>query len=284
MPRRAKYRKLPSLLADEEKQADASYYSEANRRAIVRRLPPELDSDAEKLFRTIEARAAFYVSWASEEPCHLTKFSDAKRRFEALWAALGKLIEDQGAGEAHPTERNHSRRLKRRQAKLAKTMAEIMASPGLREYCRIAAENVADRERRLPDFPAALVPIEGDAPHIAASRRAHDDQRRADAGIRGEPIVSDDLLKCSVCGLADQTMILPPPTYSGRGQFFHTCPRCSATFSLQSKRLASECQAFRKMVDNASANWIEGSDPAVITVWPVERQMAKAPETIEDLA
>ena len=171
-------------------------------------------------------------------------------------------------------ERNHSRRLKRGQAKLAKIMAEITASPDLREYCRTVAENVADRERCLPDFSADLVPIEGDARHVAASRWAQDDQRRRDAGIRVEPVVGDGLFDCGACRLADQTMILPPPTYSGQGQFFHTCPRCSTTFSLQSKLLTKECLELREMAENAA---IEGSNPAAIAVaWPVERQMAKS--------
>jgi hypothetical protein len=63
----------------------------------------------------------------------------------------------------------------------------------------------------------------------------------ASGRVRNRPVVANGSLTCPSCGLADQPMMLPPPSYdNSTGRFVHHCQRCRTGYHLKSKQLAEE--------------------------------------------
>ena len=143
-----------------KKEPENGRYTEDERARILNSFCRKPEVDPNVLLERIERAATFYQEWTAAKPYHSTKQSEIKRHFGRLQNAIRKLANEEQAAIRSPKDRDLSRRVDRRRAKIYASLRSMKESPDLYACVLSAAESLADREGSLPDFEATWYEIE----------------------------------------------------------------------------------------------------------------------------
>src|SRR5438477_7534096 len=101
-----------------KKEPENGRYTEDERARILNSFCRKPEVDPNVLLERIERAATFYQEWTAAKPYHSTKQSEIKRHFGRLQNAIRKLANEEQAAIRSPKDRDLSRRVDRRRAKI----------------------------------------------------------------------------------------------------------------------------------------------------------------------